>query len=181
MSSNRPPAHVTAPRRVLLVLAVLCGVAAVTVPGWAGSTARAVLIVAAVAIAGSGVLTLVRSIPFATTSRFQPIRHERERRDVPPELETLIRSVQDSTASDGRKILTPTVLLHLRRVATARLAGMRLDVEDPADHQAIQQHVSLAMWGVVAPGPATGRAQHLPSLEIPADALPALLDELERL
>lgn len=180
MSAARPPVHVTAPRRVFLALAGVCLVAAVAIPGWSGPVARAVLVIAGTVVAAAGAVTLVRSLPFASTSRFQPSAHQRERRDVPPELETLIKSVNESSANE-RQLLTPTVLLHLRRVAVARLKSMRLDVDDPADHRAIQHHVSLTMWAVLAPGPATGRAQHLPSLEIPATSLPALLDELEQL
>lgn len=181
MSRTGSPVHVTAPRRALFVVAGLCVVAAVTVPGWAGPTARGAFVVIGAVVAAAGAVALVRAIPFAATSRFQPAERERERRDVPPELEKLINSVRESHAPDGRQVLSPTVLLHVRRVAAARLAGLRLDVDDPADHRAIQQQVSLSLWAVLAPGPGTGRAKHLPSLEVPATSLPALLDELERL
>lgn len=175
------PAHVTAPRRVLYVVGALCVIAAVTAPGWAGPAGRAALVVIGAVVAAGGAMTLVRSVPFAASSRFQPAERERERRDVPPELEKLVGAVRDSHSADGRQVLSPTVLLHLRRVAAARLASQRLDVDDPADHRAIQQHVSLSLWAVLAPGPGTGRAKHLPSLEVPTSSLPALLDELERL
>jgi hypothetical protein len=156
MSADQP-LYVTLPRRALLAL----GAAAV--------------------VAAAGAAMLVRAIPFASSSRFEPALRVRERRDVPPELETLIKSVRESNKDGGRQVLSPTILLHLRRVTAARLASLRLDLDDPTDHAAIQGHVSRTMWTVLAPGPGSARAQHLPSLEIPATSLPALLDELERL
>lgn len=179
--SVETPLVVSLPRRAVVALAVVAGVVALAAPGWAGPAARVILVVAATVAAAAGAWALVQAVPFAGTSRFEPVLGRRAQREVPPELDTIARAVRQSMADDGRQVLDPVVLLHLRRLATARLAALRLDITDPADHQAIQRHVSLGLWAVLAPGPAGGRAQHLPSLDIPATSLPALLDELERL
>ena len=179
--STETPLEVSLPRRAMVALAAVAVVVAVAAPGWAGPAARAILVVSAAVVATAGAVLLVRSVPFAGTSRFEPVLGGRAQREVPPELDTITRAVRHSFAPSGRQVLDPVVVLHLRRLATARLAALRLDVGDPGDHQAIQHHVSLALWAVLVPGPAGGRAQHLPSIDIPATSLPALLDELERL
>ena len=175
------PIEVTLSRRGIGALAVAAGIVALAAPGWAGPVARVVLVVAGTLLGAAGAATLVRAIPFATSSRFEPASHRRERREVPPELESLTRAVRNARSPTGRQVLDPTVLLHVRRLAVARLGARHLDVDDPADQSSIEQHVSIELRTLLGIGPAGGRAQHLPSIHIPAASLPALLDELERL
>ena len=175
------PIEVTLSRRGIAAVAVAAGIVALAAPGWAGPAARIVLVVAGALLGAAGAVTLLRSIPFATSSRFEPSSRRRERREVPPELESLTRAVRNAHSPTGRQVLDPTVLLHVRRLATARLGALHLDVDDPADHPSIEQHVSVGLRTLLGIGPAGGRAKHLPSIHIPAASLPALLDELERL
>ena len=179
--SEPTPIEVALPRRGLAVLAVAAGVVALTAPGWAGPTARIILVAVGALAAAAGAVAMVRSIPFAGNSRFEPSANRRTRREVPPELETLTRAVRSAKAPTGRQVLDPVVLLHVRRLATARLVALHFDLDDPDDHPAIRRHVSADLWALLTSGPAGGRTQHLPSSELPATSLPALLDELERL
>ena len=179
--STRSPLMLVLPRRALVVLAVVAFAVALTAPGWAGPASRSILLVASVVAAIAGGAALVAAVPFAGTSRFEPIANRRGRREVPPELESLTRAITHSNAPDGKHTLDPLVVLHLRRVASARLHARRLDVNDADDLDGIRRAVSQEMWSVLRPGPTTVRGQHLPSLDIPSAALPGLLDELERL
>jgi hypothetical protein len=179
--STRSPSELAVPRRALWALAVVAFAVAVTAPGWAGPAARSILVVVAAVIAATGAALLAAAVPFAGTSRFEPVTNKRGRREVPPELESLTRAITQSNAPDGKRTLDPLVVLHLRRVATARLGSRRLDVNHADDLPAIRAVVSDDMWAVLRPGPTTVRGQHLPSLDIASGALPALLDELERL
>ena len=179
--STRSPSELAVPRRAVWAVAVVAFAVAVTAPGWAGPAARIILVVVATVIAATGASLLAAAVPFAGTSRFEPVTNKRGRREVPPELESLTRAITQSNAPDGKRTLDPLVVLHLRRVASARLGARRLDVNERDDLEAIRDVVSDDMWTVLRPGPTTVRGQHLPSSDIASGALPALLDELERL
>lgn len=177
--SLRPPLSV--PRRSLTVLAFGAVVAALAVPGAAGPAARIVLVATGVLFAAVGATSLLRSVPFASASRFEPSTTGRERREVPPELESLTSAVRASTDAAGRQVLDDTIRTHIQTIATRRLLALRLDPNDPADHQTIQRRLSLPLWAIVSAGPSAGTSGHLPSTEIPASSLAGLLDELEGL
>jgi hypothetical protein len=179
MSVARP--QLTVPRRSLAALAVAALVAALTMPAAAGPAARVVLVIAGSLFAAVGAVNLLRSVPYVGSSRFEPSTRARERRDVPAELRTLIQALQGSGDRNAERALDPMVRQHVRAMAVKRLAALRLDAEDPADHPAIERRVSSPLWAVVAEGPSAGGSGHLPSTQIPATSLPALLDELERL
>ncbi len=177
--SLRPPLSV--PRKSLAVLALGAVAAALVVPGAAGPAARIVLVSTGVLFAAVGATSLLRSVPFASASRFEPSTAGRERREVPPELESLTSAVRASTDVAGRQVIDETIRAHIHTIATRRLLAVRLDPNDPADHQTIQRRISLPLWAIVSGGPRAGAPGHLPSTEIPASSLAGLLDELEGL
>jgi hypothetical protein len=170
--------------KVWIVIAALVGVAiAVLNPSVAGSAARIYLIALVGALGLFGTRALLSPPPLADRSRFTPVPVERV---GAPELPEEFRRIKGLLSFyDTERPLThldPVTRNLIRSIALQRVYyrhSLRLDLPD--HEAAVRAVVSPDMWCAIGPQPRDALGRHLPFPEVSAGALPALIDELERL
>jgi hypothetical protein len=170
--------------KVWIVIAALVGVAiAILNPSVAGPAARIYLIALVGVLGMFGTRALLSPPPLASKSRFTP---QPLTRAGAPELPEEFRRIKGLLSFyDTEKPLThldPVTRNLIRSIALQRVyyrRGLRLDLLDHED--AVRAVVSPDMWRTIGPQPRDPFGRHLPFPEVSAAALPALIDELERL
>lgn len=167
-----------------IVLAAVVGLGiALLAPGAAGSAARIYLIALVGAIGLLGTRALLRPPPLAGRSHFTPTPTLHVGgSDLPEEYRRIKGLLSFYNTEKPLRNIDPVTRNLIRSIALQRVYyrhGLRLDVPD--HEAAIRSVVSPDLWRTVGPQQrdATGRNQ--PHEDVPAGALPALIDELERL
>jgi hypothetical protein len=170
--------------KVWIVIAALVGVGiAVFNPSVAGSAARIYLIALVGVLGLLGTRALLSPPPLAGQSRFTPAPVARAGAPELPEEFRRIKALLSFYDTEKPLAHLDAVTRNLiRSIALQRVfyrRGLRLDL--PEHEAAVQAVVSPDMWRAIGPQPRDPFGRQLPFPEVAAAALPALIDELERL
>jgi hypothetical protein len=170
--------------KVWIVLAALIGGAiAMLNPSAAGSAARIYLIALVAALGLFGTRVLLNPPPIADRSRFTPSPIAKTGApQLPEEFRRIKALLSFYDTAKPLTLLDPVTRNLLRSIALQRLfysRGLRLDLPEHSD--GVRAVVSPDMWRAIGPQPRDPFGRQLPFPEVSAGALPALIDELERL
>jgi hypothetical protein len=171
--------------KIWMVLAACVGLGiALLSPSAAGSAARIYLIALVGVVGLLGTRALLRPPPLAGRSQFTPTPALQVGggSELPEEYRRIKGLLSFYNTENPLKNIDPVTRNLLRSIALQRVYyrhGLRLDVPD--HEAAIRAVVSPDMWRTVGPQVRDNTGRNLPHPDVPAGALPALIDELERL
>jgi hypothetical protein len=161
----------------VVVAAAIAAGAALLAPWAAPQVAALLLAVLACIYVGSRLHGLAVQLPTADDRPLRPARKPRP--GVPADLTYLALEIKTTRPGEPMR---PAVVSCIRDLAAARLHDHHgLSVRNPADHPAIRPLVTDDLFVVLtlgSPSPAVGVSRPRPPRH---DALPALIDEVERL
>jgi hypothetical protein len=170
--------------KVWIVIAAVVGVGiAVLNPSVAGPAARIYLIALVGVLGLIGTRALLNPPPLSSRSRFTPMAVTGV---GAPELPEEFRRIKGLLSFyDTEKPLANIDSLTrnlIRSIAVQRVYyrhGLRLDLRE--HEAAVRALVSPVLWSTIGPQPRDPFGRALPYPDVPAGALPALIDELEHL
>jgi hypothetical protein len=170
--------------KVLLVIAAVVGVGiAVLNPAVAGNAARVYLVAIVGLIGFMGTRALLQPPPLAASSLLTPTPATAATTpDLPEEFRRIKGLLSFYDTDKPLEHLDPTTRNLIRSIALQRIYyrhGLRLDLPD--HHAQVRAVVSVDLWRTIGPQPRDPGGTRLPFPEVPGRALPALIDELERL
>ena len=169
--------------KVMIVIAAMVGLAiAMLNPAAAGPAARIYLIALVGVVGLLGTRALLNPPPVGGRSRFKPAPGAAKGSpELPEEYRRIKGLLSFYDTEKPREFLDPVARNLIRSIALQRVYyryGLRLDL---SEHEAsVRSVVSPDLWATVAPHSQDPYGRHVQT-EIPARALPALIDELERL
>jgi hypothetical protein len=168
------------------VLASLAAVIAIFIalakPEVAGQAARVYLIGCAGILGFLGTRALLQPPPATTDSKFNPSVVVREVPPLPEEFRRIKAMLSHYNQAKPTVQIDPVTRNLFRAIAVQRLYyhhQLRLDLDQ--DAPAVQAVVSGPMWQAIGPPLRDATGTILPAHPIPASALAALIDEVERL